>query len=148
MAPDDYWTGLTNTSGQVTFAGVTTSQWGDYNVVVTIHNHIPYEGIIASAASGGQMMSAESQVSTSEDDGYGSNDDFQNLNADFLRVGKSTYNPPPYYITGMVFRNVNIPRGARIISASLKLRSRSEHLAGVVYGVIAPGRRRLWRDRG
>ncbi|MHC4229338.1 MAG: C25 family cysteine peptidase [Planctomycetota bacterium] len=136
MAPDDYWTGLTNTSGQVTFAGVTTSQWGDYNVVVTIHNHIPYEGIIASAASGGQMMSAESQVSTSEDDGYGSNDDFQNLNADFLRVGKSTYNPPPYYITGMVFRNVNIPRGARIISASLKLRSRSEHLAGVVFGVI------------
>jgi len=136
LATEDYWTGLTNTSGEVTFAGVTTSQWGDYNIVVTMHNHIPYEGIIASTAGGGQVILAESQISKSADDGYAYSDDSQNLNTDYLRVGKSSFNPLPYYMTGMVFRNVDIPRGANIISASLKLRSRSDHLDGVVYGVI------------
>lgn len=136
MAPDDYWTGLTNALGKVTFSGVTTSQWGDYDVVVTMHNHIPYEGIIASAGGGGQVMVVESQVSASDDDGYAYSDESHNLNANFLRVGKSSYDPLPYYVTGMVFRNVSIPRGAEIISASVKLRSGTEYLTGIVYGVI------------
>ncbi len=136
MAPEDYWTGLTDASGDVTFIGVTTSQWGDYNVVVTAHNHVPYEGIMASAASGGSMMIAESQISTSEDDAYASSDSSQRDSADFLRVGRSSYNPPPYYMSGMVFRNVDIPRGATIISASLKLKSTTTHLTSTVFGKI------------
>ncbi len=47
--PDDYWTGLTDASGDITFSGMTTSQEGDYDVVVTAHNTIPYEGTMASA---------------------------------------------------------------------------------------------------
>jgi hypothetical protein len=136
LAPDDYWTGLTDASGEVTLAGITTSQWGDYNIVVTGHNHIPYEGIIASAASGGQVMIAESQVSASADDGYAFNDDSPNLKTDLLGVGKASSKPLPYYATGMVFRNVDIPRGAEIISASLKLRSHTGNLTAIVYGVI------------
>jgi hypothetical protein len=136
MAPEDYWTGLTNASGNVTFAGVTTSQWGDYNVVVTAHNHVPYEGIMASAASGGSVTIVESQISASEDDAYASSDSSQRDSADFLRVGRSSFNPPPYYMSGMVFRNLNIPRGAEIISASLKLKSTDKHLTNIVFGKI------------
>ena len=47
-APDDYWTGLTDASGSVTLSAVTTSQQGDYDLVVTAHNCLPYEGTILS----------------------------------------------------------------------------------------------------
>ena len=59
--------------------------------------------------------------STSADDGYAFNDESPNLKTDLLGVGKASSKPLPYYATGMVFRNVDIPRGAEIISASLKL---------------------------
>lgn len=135
-APDEYWTGLTDASGRITFAAVTTSQWGDYNVVVTLHNHIPYEGVIASAAGGdGRVMAVECQVSMSEDDAY-TYGTSQNSTRDYLRVGRSAYDPPPYYMSDMLFRNVNIPRGAQIISASLKVRSLDRYLDAFVYGVI------------
>lgn len=47
-APDDYWTGLTAANGSVTLSNVTVSQEGDYDIVVTAHNGLPYEGIITS----------------------------------------------------------------------------------------------------
>ena len=47
-APDDYWTGMTNASGDITFSGVSVSQLGNYNAVVVAHNSLPYEGIINS----------------------------------------------------------------------------------------------------
>jgi hypothetical protein len=136
LAPEDYWTGLTDASGEVTFTGVTTTQWGDYSVVVAAHNYVPYEGTIASTATGGDMTIVECQVSASEDDAYASRDGSQRDSTDFLRVGRSSYNPPPYYMSGMVFRNVNIPRGAEIINASLRIRSTEQHLTDTVLGKI------------
>ena len=47
-APDDYWTGMTNASGNITLTGVSTSQLGNYDIVVTAHNSLPYEEIIDS----------------------------------------------------------------------------------------------------
>ena len=78
----------------------------------------------------------EYQVSASEDDGYASNDSLENLSSDFLRAGLTSFAGPPYYMSGMVFRNVNIPQGTEIISARLKICSHDNHLEDVVYSKI------------
>lgn len=82
------------------------------------------------------VETVEYQVSSSEDDGYASNDGLQNLTADYLRAGLSSFAGPPYYMSGMVFRNVNIPQGTEIISAQLKIFSHDNLLDGVVYGKV------------
>lgn len=76
------------------------------------------------------------QISTSEDDGYAFKDTAQNLDTDFLRIGSSSFAKPPYYMSGMVFRNVDVPRGAEIISARLKICAYTEQLTGNVFGRI------------
>jgi hypothetical protein len=78
----------------------------------------------------------EYQVSASEDDGYASNDSLENLSSDYLRAGLSSFAGPPYYMSGMVFRNVNIPQGTEIISAHLKICSHDNRLDDVVYGKV------------
>jgi hypothetical protein len=81
-------------------------------------------------------VTVEYQVSSSEDDGYASNESLQNLDAGYLKVGMSAFAQPPYYICGMVFDNVDIPQGADIISAHLKIRSYSSGLTDLVYARI------------
>jgi len=76
------------------------------------------------------------QVSASQDDGYAFTDTFQNLDTDFLRIGSSSFAKPPYYMSGMVFRNVNIPQGTRILSAHLKIRAHTSRLTDAAYGMI------------
>jgi len=78
----------------------------------------------------------EYQVSSSEDDGYAANENLQNIDFDYLKVGFSTFYQLPYYTSGIVFRNLNIPKGAEIISAHLKIRSYNNQLSDVVYGRI------------
>ena len=46
--PEDYWTGLTDASGRITFFGLKTHRSGDYYIVVTANNCRPYEGLITS----------------------------------------------------------------------------------------------------
>lgn len=41
---DDYWVGATNASGEVTFLDVSLSSMGDYSIVVTEQNAVPYQG--------------------------------------------------------------------------------------------------------
>ncbi|MFC1795186.1 hypothetical protein ACFL3Q_16570, partial [Planctomycetota bacterium] len=81
-------------------------------------------------------VTVEFQVSASEDDGYAVNDNTQNLSSDFIRAGLSAFAGPPYYLSGIVFRNVDIPQGAEIVSASLKVRSYNSRLTDTVYGKI------------
>ncbi|MBN1911450.1 MAG: hypothetical protein JW818_17035, partial [Pirellulales bacterium] len=50
---DDYWVGTTNADGEVTFTGMTPTQNGTYNVVVTEHNSVPFEGTLESMVLGG-----------------------------------------------------------------------------------------------
>jgi len=78
----------------------------------------------------------ECQVSSSGDDGYAFNDEFQSLSGDNLRAGLYLSAGSPYFMSGMVFRNVNIPQGAEIISANLKIYSHDNSLDGVVYAEI------------
>ncbi len=83
-----------------------------------------------------EVESVEGQVSASEDDGYATSDILQNISSDFLRAGLTSLAGPPYYMSGMVFRNVKIPKGAVIVSASLKIHSHNNHLDGIVYARI------------
>jgi hypothetical protein len=76
------------------------------------------------------------QVSASEDDGYAFNPSAQNLQTDCLKVGYSGFARPPYYMSGMIFKNVNIPPGSVILSARLKVRSYNSNQTGTVYARI------------
>jgi len=82
------------------------------------------------------VETVEYQVSTSEDDAYATNDSLQNLSSDYLKVGLCLFAEPPYYISGMIFRNVNIPQGTEIISARLKIYSHDNRLDDIIYGKV------------
>jgi hypothetical protein len=82
------------------------------------------------------VETVEYQVSASEDDGYAANGDLLNLSNDYLRAGLSLSAGPPYYMSGMVFRNVHIPHGTEIISARLKICSHDNRLDAIVYGKV------------
>lgn len=135
-APGDYWTDLTDESGYVTFVRFATTQRGDYNIVVAAHNCVPYEGIIASELIGSGTLTVERQVSASEDDGYAPDHASQYLESECLVIGLSGDSSPPHHASGMVFRNVNVPRGAEIVSARLRVRSHDSQLDGIVFGKI------------
>lgn len=130
-APDDYWTDLTDESGTVTFAGLATTQRGDYNIVVTAHDCIPYEGVIASESISPGMLTIQRQVLKSEDDGHAADRMFLSLDADCLPVGPSAGDGFP--ICGMVFCSVNVPRGAEILSALLTVRSNDDYYDEAAY---------------
>ncbi|MHC4168684.1 MAG: C25 family cysteine peptidase, partial [Planctomycetota bacterium] len=130
-APDDYWTDLTDESGNATFIRFTTTQRGDYNIVVTAHNCIPYEGIIASETISSGALTIRRQVSASEDDGHASNQVSESLAADCLIVGGAGD-----HTAGMIFRNVNVPKAAEIVSAHLTLLPHEDHSGGIVDGTI------------
>ncbi len=78
----------------------------------------------------------EYQIIASEDDGYAFREGIQSLENPILRVGYSENVSPPYYISGMVFRNIDIPQGTEIISAHLRVRSYNNDLMDLVYGRI------------
>ncbi len=62
--PGQHWTGTTNAWGKVTLTDITFTERDDYDVVVTAHNAIPYEGIIdASISSGGRVVFNRNQYS-------------------------------------------------------------------------------------
>jgi len=82
------------------------------------------------------IQTTEYQVSSSQDDGYATNKDLQNIDFDFLKVGYSSFAQLPYYVSDMVFRNLNIPKRVEIISAHLKIRSYNNQLSDIVYGRI------------
>jgi len=82
------------------------------------------------------VETVEYQVSASEDDAYATNDSLQNLSSDYLKVGLCLFAEPPYYISGMIFRNVNIPQGTEIISARLKIYSHDNRLDDIIYGKV------------
>jgi len=82
------------------------------------------------------LMTVEYRVSASEDDAYGYGDELQNSGNSYLRIGHSSFYPLPYYMSGMVFRCVDIPRGAEIVSAILKIQSHDGRLTDTIYGVI------------
>jgi GH35 family endo-1,4-beta-xylanase len=83
-----------------------------------------------------KKITVESQVSASQDDGYASSDQLQSLDGDTLKVGSSALSQPPYHVSGMVFTNLDIPQGAEITSARLKVRSHNSGLTETAHCVI------------
>ena len=47
----EHWTGLTDAAGSITFSSITLSRQGDYTVVVTAHDAVPYQGTLAAVPS-------------------------------------------------------------------------------------------------
>ncbi|MGB6874065.1 MAG: IPTL-CTERM sorting domain-containing protein [Dehalococcoidia bacterium] len=64
----DYWVGTTDEEGNVTFPGLVTSTLGEYDVVATASNCIPFQGTFVSQArsSGGIILDAEAYSCSSE----------------------------------------------------------------------------------
>jgi len=60
-APDDYWTGTTNGSGEAVFTDLTASLAADYDIVVTAHDSVPYEGTITSAVGSDGVVSLDEE---------------------------------------------------------------------------------------
>ncbi|OHB75795.1 MAG: hypothetical protein A2Z25_13275 [Planctomycetes bacterium RBG_16_55_9] len=81
-------------------------------------------------------ITVEYQVSSSEDDGYVLGDASQHLDTNYLRVGSYSLGEVRYYTSGMVFRGVNVPQGAEIVRAHLRIRSYDSRLTGIVYGQL------------
>ena len=62
----DYWVGQTDGTGQVTFTGLTATEAGTYDVVVSEQNATPYEGSFESvAAAGSDLLGTSLTVSPS-----------------------------------------------------------------------------------
>ena len=78
----------------------------------------------------------EFQVSSSNDDVYATDNTLLSLDADYLKIGSSSFAKPPYYMSGMVFRNINVPQGIEIVEAHLRIQSYNNRLTGNVYGKI------------
>ncbi|MHC4300136.1 MAG: hypothetical protein ACYS7Y_22905 [Planctomycetota bacterium] len=81
-------------------------------------------------------LTVEYQVSAGDDDAYGYGDELQNSTKNYLRIGDSSFNPIPYYTSGMVFRHIEIPQGSEILNATFKIHSYDDRLTDTVYGVI------------
>ncbi|MCK4782784.1 MAG: S8 family serine peptidase, partial [Desulfobacteraceae bacterium] len=78
----------------------------------------------------------EYQVGSSYDDAYAYGSTSQVWTAAYLKVGYTSTYGVPYYMSGVRFTNVNIPKGATIISAYLKIQSYTSDLTSSVYGKI------------
>ncbi|MBN1909239.1 MAG: hypothetical protein JW818_05840 [Pirellulales bacterium] len=53
---DDYWVGTTNANGNVTFAGLSPTEVGTYDLVVTEHNSIPFQVTVESRINGIDLL--------------------------------------------------------------------------------------------
>jgi hypothetical protein len=76
------------------------------------------------------------QISSSQDDGYATNENLLNLDGAYLKAGYVFYSQPPYYAVGMIFRNVEIPPKVEVVGAHLKMRSYNSQLSTTVFAAI------------
>ena len=76
------------------------------------------------------------QVSAGDDNAC-SSEYSQSMGYTFLRVGYWDGEPPPFTMSAMRFRDVNVPQGTLILDARLKIRAHSNPVTGEsLYGVI------------
>ncbi|MHC4346861.1 MAG: carboxypeptidase-like regulatory domain-containing protein, partial [Planctomycetota bacterium] len=84
----------------------------------------------------GEITTVTYQVSANSDDGYAWSATDQDTTASYLMIGDERLYAPPYYMSGMRFTGVAVPRSAAITEAHLRIRSMSEGNRGQIYGVI------------
>ena len=88
------------------------------------------------AAANGEITTVTYQVSADNDDGYAWSAADQDNAATYLMIGDERLYAPPYYMSGMRFTGVAVPRSAAITDAHLRIRSMSDGTGGQVYGII------------
>ena len=90
--------------------------------------------VFAPGAANGEPTTVTYQVSAGTDDAYSSMQ-LQFTGSDILMVGYWDSEPPPYTMFAARFRSVNVPQGAFIADARLKVRGHS-HGSDLLYGII------------
>ncbi len=84
----------------------------------------------------GAITTVSYQVSAGADDGYAWSATEQDVGGIYLMVGDRWYSTP-YFMSGMRFAGVGIPRSARIVSANLQINSGQDENGGHIYAVIS-----------
>ena len=84
----------------------------------------------------GAISTVSYQVSAGVDDGYAWSATEQDVGGIFLMVGDRWYSSP-YFMSGMRFVGVGIPRSALIVSANLRINSGDDENGGHIYAVIS-----------
>jgi len=108
----DYWVGTTNAAGQVTFSGLTASENGDYDVVVTALNATSYQATITSIAAGpyASLVAPPNGSATNTDRGYV---DILWTDHSGLGLNMATINASDITIPGVVV-GAPVPQGGSI----------------------------------
>ncbi len=101
------------------------------------NNYYGY-GRLNVAGAFGQVSSntIEVQVAAGEDDGYAWSSSGQSLTLASMKTGGQTGYDPPFYMSAMRFANIDIPSGALITSAYLKVCAYDTEVSSPLYGVI------------
>ena len=76
------------------------------------------------------------QIQAAADDGYAYNELELNNSNDHLKVGLRPSGTTPFYLSGIRFTGVDIPRKAIVLNAYLKIFSYDQFNTGEVYGAI------------
>lgn len=84
-----------------------------------------------------EIITLSYQISGGADDGYATSAAVQDTTAAYLRIGDENTYAVPYQMSAMRFGSVNIPQGATISSAYLKINSINSDYRGQIYGEIA-----------
>ena len=90
--------------------------------------------VLNSGVAKGEITTVTYQVSAWVDNAFSSRY-VQYMSYIYLRVGYRYEEPPPYTMCAMRFRDVNVPQGALILDARLKIRGHSNG-GELLYGVI------------
>ena len=78
----------------------------------------------------------EVQVTAGEDDGYAWSSTGQSLTLSSMKTGAQAGSTPPFYMSAMRFANVDIPQGATIINAYLKICAYDSEISSDLYGEL------------
>jgi hypothetical protein len=92
--------------------------------------------LATAAAASSEITTVSYQVAATNDDGYAWGAGDQDIGAAHLMIGDERLYAPPYYMSGMRFTGVAIPRSAAITQANLKISSLEDGFRGQIYGVI------------
>ncbi|MHC4154183.1 MAG: GLUG motif-containing protein [Planctomycetota bacterium] len=92
--------------------------------------------LAAAAAANSAITNVSYQVSATADDGYAWGAADQDIGSAHMMIGDERLYAPPYYISGMRFTGVAVPRSAAIVDARLKISSLEDGFRGQIYGVI------------
>lgn len=109
---------------------ISNASFREQRVALAVVALLGYSAMIGNC----ETMTVTYQVSTGGDNARAS-EYHQSMGYNFLRVGYWDEEAPPFTMSAMRFRDVNVPQGALVVDARLKIRAHS-HRDELLYGVI------------